>query len=188
MSDIIFFKSPEEFSIWLEHHNNITNEIWVGYYKKNTWYETLTWSESVDSALCFWWIDGIRKSIDEESYKIRFTPRKLNSVWSAVNVKKVEILLKEWKMKSAWIYLFEKRIDKIGYTSESRNIDLSEDYLEKIKENKVAWEFFNNLAPSYKRETIWWLMSAKREDTQTKRLNVIIESSELGLKIPMLRK
>lgn len=188
MSDIIFFKSSDDFTQRLETNSTQKTELWVWYYKKVSWKPSLTWSESVDSALCYGWIDGIRKSIDNERYKIRFTPRKINSVWSAVNVQKVEKLLKLGKMKPAGMYLFNNRNDKQGYSSDSRNMTLSDEYKEKIKENKKAWEFFNNLAPSYKRDTIWWLMTAKREETQFKRLNIIIESSEQWLKIPMLRK
>lgn len=188
MKDLIFFKNQDEFNDWLEQHSTINNEIWVWYFKKNTGYTSQTWSESVDVALCFWWIDGIRKSIDDKSYKIRFTPRRLNSVWSAVNVKKVKTLIPLGKMKPAGIHVFNNRSDKEGYTSDHRNIPISEKYEKQIKANKNARDFFTTLAPSYKRETIWWLMNAKKEETQLKRLAVIIESSELNEKIPMLRK
>lgn len=185
---IIFFKTTEEFSRWLEENHTDQNELWVGYFKKNTERASLTWSESVDVALCFGWIDGVRKTIDEKSYKIRFTPRKTSSLWSAVNVKKVKALIKLGKMKPVGLELFEKRTDKEGYSSEDRNVPLAKEYEKQIKANKPAWEFFNNLAPSYKRDSIWWVMSAKKEETQLRRLDVLITSSEDGLKIPMLRK
>jgi uncharacterized protein YdeI (YjbR/CyaY-like superfamily) len=160
----------------------------VGYFKKSTGRESLTWSSSVDVALCFGWIDGIRKTIDEQSYKIRFTPRKLKSEWSAVNVVKVKALLKLGKMKPAGIELFNKRTNKEGYSSKDRNVELAGKYEDQIKANKSAWEFFTKLAPSYKRDSIWWVMSAKKEETRTRRLGVLISSSEEGLKIPTLRK
>jgi len=185
--DVIFFKNQEEFSDWLEEHTEV-GEVWLGYFKKNTGLASLTWSESVDVALCFGWIDGIRKTIDEQSYKIRFTPRKMTSVWSAVNVKKVKSLVKLGKMKPAGMHLFNNRTDTQGYSSEQRNVQLAREYEEQIKVNQSAWLFFTNLAPSYKRDSIWWVMSAKKEETRLKRLGILIASSEAALKIPTLRK
>ena len=187
MKEITFFKTQTEFTEWLEEHNQ-TSELWVGYYKKDTGRESLTWSESVDVALCYGWIDGIRKTIDAHSYKIRFTPRKVNSVWSAVNVKKVKALTEAGKMKPAGLHVYNKRSDQVGYTSEDRNVPLATEYEEQIKANGPAWTFFSSLAPSYKRDTIWWVMTAKKEETRLRRLAIVIESSEQGLKIPSLRK
>jgi uncharacterized protein YdeI (YjbR/CyaY-like superfamily) len=185
--ELMFFTNQEDFKGWLES-NTDSVEVWVGYYKKSSGRATLSWSESVDVALCFGWIDGIRKTIDNESYKIRFTPRKKNSVWSAVNVKKVKELIILGEMKSLGIKLFEERTNKEGYSSEDRNVELAKKYEKEIKKNLKAWDFFISLAPSYKRDSIWWVMSAKKEETQLRRLGVLIESSESGLKIPMLRK
>ncbi|MBL1240830.1 MAG: YdeI/OmpD-associated family protein [OCS116 cluster bacterium] len=187
MADIIFFKSQDEFSDWLEEHPE-ASEIWVGYFRKSTGRDSLTWSTSVDVALCFGWIDGIRKTVDDQSFKIRFTPRKKNSVWSAVNVKKVKALIQLGKMKPAGMHLYNNRTDLHGYSSEDRNVPLAKEYEEKIKENSITWQFIINLAPSYKRDSIWWVMSAKREETRLKRLGILISSSEAGLKIPMFRK
>lgn len=187
MKDVIFFENQEEFSGWLENHPE-ANELWVGYFRKSTGRASLTWSTSVDVALCFGWIDGIRKTIDNQSYKIRFTPRKINSVWSAVNVKKVKTLTQLGKMKPAGTHVFNNRTDTKGYSSDDRNVQLSKEYEEQIKMNQPAWMFLNNLAPSYKRDSIWWVMSAKKKETQLKRLDVLITSSEAGLKIPSLRK
>ena len=188
MVDLIFFKNQEEFSDWLEEHHAEARELWVGYFRKSTGRESLTWSTSVDVALCFGWIDGIRKTIDKESYKIRFTPRKLTSVWSAVNVKKVKALIEQGKMKTAGMHVFNNRTNVQGYSSEQRNIPLAGEYEEQIKKNQQAWQFFTNLSPSCKRDSIWWVMSAKREETRLKRLGILIASSEAGQKIPMLRK
>ena len=187
MTDIIFFKKQEGFYDWLEEHSK-KSEIWVGFYKKNSGLESISWSDSVDVALCFGWIDGIRKSIDEQSYKIRFTPRKIASIWSAVNVKKAKALIELGRMKPEGLSLFNNRTDQEGYSSDKRNVPFSVEYESQIKANKVAWVFFNKLAPSYKRDSIWWVMSAKKEETQLRRLNILISSSEEGLKIPMLRK
>lgn len=187
MTDIIFFKTHDDFSDWLEN-NADASEIWVGYFRKDTGRASLTWSSSVDAALCFGWIDGIRKTIDNQSYKIRFTPRKAKSVWSAVNVNKVNALIELGKMRPAGLQLFNSRSDVKGYTSQDRNIPLSQEFETQIKANPAAWEFLTNLAPSYRRDSIWWVMSAKREDTRLRRFGVLIESCEAGLKIPSLRK
>lgn len=187
MEDVVFFTTQKEFSDWLEAHGE-AREVWVGYFRKNTGRASLTWSTSVDVALCFGWIDGVRKTIDKQSYKIRFTPRKIGSAWSAVNVKKVEALLQLGKMKPAGLHLFNNRTDVQGYSSEHRNVPLAHEYEEQIKANQSAQTFFSNLAPSYKRDSIWWVMSAKKEETRLKRLGILISSSEAGLKIPTLRK
>ncbi len=184
---MIFFNNQEEFSDWLEE-NGEASELWVGYFRKSTGRAGLTWSMSVDVALCFGWIDGIRKSIDEQSYKIRFTPRKIGSVWSAVNVNKVKALIKSGKMKPEGMQLFNNRSDAQGYSAESKNVQLATEYEEQIKANQPAWLFLTNLAPSYKRDSIWWVMSAKKEETRLKRLGILIASSEAGQKIPPLRK
>lgn len=187
MGDLIFFSNQEEFSDWLEE-NAETKELWVGYFRKSTGRQSLTWSDSVDVALCFGWIDGVRKTIDDQSYKIRFTPRKNNSVWSAVNVNKVKELISLGKMRPAGLSVFNNRSDTKGYTSADRNVPLSKDYAEQVKANQPAWQFLTNLAPSYRRESIWWVMSAKKEETRLRRLGVLIASSEAGLKIPSLRQ
>ncbi len=187
MADAIFFTNQEEFGDWLEQHPE-ASELWVGYFRKSTGRASLTWSSSVDVALCFGWIDGIRKTIDDQSYKIRFTPRKLTSVWSAVNVKKVEALIPLGKMKPAGMHVFDNRTDAQGYSSEQRNVRLARAYEEQIKANPAAWTFLSNLAPSYKRDSIWWVMSARKEETRLKRLGILIASSEAGLKIPTLRE
>jgi uncharacterized protein YdeI (YjbR/CyaY-like superfamily) len=187
LQDIIFFADQGEFSAWLGA-NVDANELWVGYHKKSTKRGGLDWSSSVDVALCFGWIDGIRKTIDEHSYKIRFTPRKVNSVWSAVNVKKVNTLILLGKMRPAGLLVFNQRSDEKGYSSNDRNIPLKAEYEQQIKTNETAWTFFNSLAPSYKRDSIWWVMSAKKQETQLRRLEVLINSSEASWKIPSLRK
>ncbi|MBL1436633.1 MAG: YdeI/OmpD-associated family protein [Rhodobacteraceae bacterium] len=187
MADVIFFENQDAFGDWLEGHTD-ASELWVGYLRKSTGRASLTWSASVDAALCFGWIDGIRKTIDDQSYKIRFTPRKIRSVWSAVNVKKVEALIPLGKMKPAGMHVFNNRSDVKGYSSEDRNVPLSGAFEAQIRANQPAWLFLTNLAPSYKRDSIWWVMSAKREETRLRRLGILIESSEAGLKIPSLRK
>ena len=188
MGDVVFFKNQEEFKDWLEEHHAEAIEIWVGYFGISTGRASLTWSASVDAALCFGWIDGIRKTIDKQSYKIRFTPRKVNSVWSAVNVKKVKALIQLGKMRPEGIHVFNNRTDAQGYSSEQRNVELAKEYEEQIKANQTAWLFFTNLSPSYKRDSIWWVMSAKKEETRLRRLGMLIASSEEGLKFQHCKK
>ena len=187
MEKAVFFTNQDAFEAWFRNNPNAT-EVWVGYLRKSTGRDSITWSESVDVALCIGWIDGIRKSIDNESYKIRFTPRKKTSVWSAVNVKKVNELIALGKMTPAGLELFHNRSDDKGYTSADRNVPLSEEFEKIIKANDAAWQFLSNLAPSYRRDSIWWVMSAKKEETRLKRLGILIESSAAGLKIPSMRK
>ncbi|HCM90386.1 MULTISPECIES: YdeI/OmpD-associated family protein [Vagococcus] len=180
MSDILYFRNQREFIEWLEVNHQTTTEIWLGFFKKKANKEGFTWSESVDCALMFGWIDGIRKTVDEDSYKIRFTPRKLNSVWSKVNVQKVEKLIELDKMKPEGLTVFNQRKDQTGYSAVSRNVELSKKNEELIRQNSSAWEFFNQLPASYKRDSIWWVMSAKKEETQLRRLNRLIEAWEKG--------
>ena len=175
-----FFSTQENFRKWLEENHLSSAEILVGFYKVGTKKLSMTWSESVDQALCFGWIDGIRKSIDGESYQIRFTPRKSTSIWSAVNIKKIEELTKKGLMFPAGIAAFKKRQEHKSkiYAFETDAMQLPEEFLKKFKSNQIAWEYFENLAPSYKKTSIHWIMSAKQEATQQKRLLQLISDSE----------
>jgi len=186
LEDAIFFANQNEFSQWLEQHHQSETEVWVGYFKKSTGRATLTWSDSVDAALCIGWIDGIRKTVDEERYKIRFTPRKEGSVWSAVNVKKVEMLIRSGDMKPEALRLFNARKNPEGYSVETMNLELAKDYEDRLKTNQKAWEFFEALAPSYRRQSVYWVMSAKREVTQLKRLETLTTAFETGQRVPGL--
>ena len=187
--DPIFFSQPSDFRKWLEQNHDKAQELWVGYYKKTSGLPSITWPESVDEALCFGWIDGLRKSIDEKSYKIRFTPRKPGSHWSAVNIKRVEELTALGVMQTAGLEAFKKRDAKRSKRAayEQQDVKLPEEYELKIRANKKAWEHYHSLAPSYKKTTIWWVISAKQEATRLKRLDTLIASSEKGEKIPLLQ-
>ena len=184
-----FFPTPHDFRKWLDANHDKVDELWVGYYKKATKLPSMTWPESVDEALCYGWIDGIRKSVDEKSYKIRFTPRRPKSIWSAVNIDKVNKLLSEGRMQPAGMEVWNKRSDKRSklYSFEQKNVKLDKAYEEKIKANKAAWTFWESLAPGYKKQTTWWVMSAKKEETRLRRLGIVIASSAEGKKIPHLR-
>lgn len=185
----IFFSTPEDFRKWLEKHHEKEELLWVGYYKKATGIPSMTWSESVDQALCFGWIDGLRKSVDNKRYKIRFTPRRPTSNWSAVNIKKMEALTKAGLMRPEGLAAYAKRKAEKSkiYSYEQDEVVLDPAYKSKIKAHPKAWQYFDQLAPSYKKASIRWVMSAKREETRLRRLRILIESSEGQQKIPQLR-
>jgi uncharacterized protein YdeI (YjbR/CyaY-like superfamily) len=174
-----FFKSPAAFRKWLEGHHATSKELWIGFYKKGSGKPSITWPESVDEALCFGWIDGVRKSIDEESYKIRFSPRRASSIWSAVNIRNAEKLIKEKRMQPAGLEAYEARKEyRSGiYAYEQRSPELVEPYLGKLKRNKAAWKFFQAQPPGYRKVMNWWIVSAKLEATRLKRLHQLIEES-----------
>lgn len=177
-----FFTTPSAFRKWLAANHAKSKELWVGFYKKDSGKPSITWPESVDEALCFGWIDGIRKTIDEESYKIRFSPRKPGSIWSAVNIRNVERLIKEKKMQPAGLKAYEaKKEYRSGiYAYEQRPAELVEPYASKLKENKAAWKFFQSQPPYYRKTMTWWIVSAKQEETRMKRLEQLIEVSAKG--------
>jgi uncharacterized protein YdeI (YjbR/CyaY-like superfamily) len=180
-----FFKSPSAFRKWLEAHHASSKELWVGFYKKGSGKPSITWPESVDEALCFGWIDGIRKSIDEEGYMIRFTPRKPTSVWSAVNIRNIEKLIKENRMLPAGVKAFGVRKENRSgiYSYEQRSAELVEPYLGELKRNKTAWKFFQSQPAGYRKQMNWWVVSAKQEETRLKRLAKLIEESAAGRRL-----
>ncbi|WP_026139501.1 YdeI/OmpD-associated family protein [Leucobacter salsicius] len=187
MPDTLFFGDSDDFSDWLETHHNHTTEAWLLFHKKGSGMVTQTWSEAVDVALCFGWIDGLRQRVDSDSYRVRFTPRKRSSVLSSVNVEKVEALMRLGKMRPEGIELFNSRKDPQGYSSETRNVDLHPAYEQKFKEHQQAWDSFSRFAPSYRRDAVWWVMSAKREETRLKRLDLLISSSAQEQRVPVFR-
>ncbi|MEP2026250.1 MAG: YdeI/OmpD-associated family protein [Reichenbachiella sp.] len=189
MEEPIFFLSPDEFDVWLEANHQTLTEQWIGFYKVKSGRPSMTWSESVDQALCYGWIDGLRKTINEESYKIRFTPRKPKSHWSAVNLEKMKHLLAEKLVRPAGIEIYEQRDKKnAGLASfEQKDLKLSKEYELELRANDLAWTYFNKLPPSIKKPTIWWVISAKQEATRQRRLKTLIECSAKGERIPLLK-
>lgn len=178
----VFFPTQEEFRAWLEKNHDKETELFVGFYKVNSGKPSMTWSQSVDQAICFGWIDGVKYSIDKDSYQIRFTPRKKTSIWSAVNIKKVEALIEKGLMTEAGLASFDNRTESKSriYSFEKEEVEFSPE-LEKIfKANKVAWDYFQSLAPTYRKPSSNWVMSAKQEATRMKRLNELITDSEMG--------
>jgi uncharacterized protein YdeI (YjbR/CyaY-like superfamily) len=181
-----FFKTQTDLRAWLEKHHDTATELVVGYYKKGSGKIGITWPESVDEALCFGWIDGIRKSLDQDRYANRFTPRRPRSTWSARNVRRVQDLIELGRMRPAGLAAFESRLDnRTGiYSYEQRPTDLPPEYARKLKANRKAWEFWRSVAPSYRKEATWWVISAKKVDTRARRLATLIDCSAAGERVP----
>jgi uncharacterized protein YdeI (YjbR/CyaY-like superfamily) len=169
----------------LEKNHDKQTELIVGFYKVDSSKPSITWSESVAQALCFGWIDGKRKSLDKESYCIRFTPRRTDSIWSAINIKKVEELTKAGLMKSNGLKAYSLRKDEksVVYSHEKALVELSPKYAKQFREIKPAWDFFKSQAPSYQKGIIHWIMSAKQEKTRQSRLEKTISVSILHQRI-----
>lgn len=174
-----FFSDQLLFRDWLEKHHQKEKELLVGFYKVHTKLPSLTWSEAVDQALCFGWIDGTRKSLDKDSYTIRFTPRRPNSIWSAINIAKVQKLSQEGLMTEAGLEAFNKRKEDRSkvYSHENANIQLSDNYEKIFKSEKLAWDFFVKQTPSYRKSVVHWIMSAKQEKTRLLRLQKAMKVS-----------
>jgi uncharacterized protein YdeI (YjbR/CyaY-like superfamily) len=188
---IRFFSSPRAFRAWLERHHRTRRELHVGFHKRHTGKPSLTWPEAVDEALCFGWIDGIRRRLDGERYTIRFTPRNPKSAWSAVNLKRVRALRAAGRMRPAGLRLFRQRDRKKSglYSFEQRRkISLPPSLAKRLRADDSAWRFFRRQAPWYQRTASFWVVSAKREATRVKRLAILMEHSRRGRPIPPLAR
>lgn len=186
-----FFATPADFRRWLKQHHARASELWVGFHKRGTGRPSITWPESVDEALCFGWIDGIRKSLSPDSYVIRFTPRKPGSIWSAVNTRRAQELIRDARMQPAGLKAFAARDPKRSgiYSFEQRKTaELGSEREALFRKNKAAWAFFQSQPPGYRRISTWWVISAKREETRAKRLATLIEDSAAGRRIAPLRR
>jgi uncharacterized protein YdeI (YjbR/CyaY-like superfamily) len=187
--DVQFFEDPAAWRAWLEAHHADEREVWVGYWRRGTGRPSLTWAESVDQALCFGWIDGVRKRIDDERYTNRFTPRRPGSTWSKVNVGRVEELTSLGLMHPAGLTAFEARDEaRSGVYSfeQRRDPQLSPEQEALFHADADAWAWFERQPPSYRRTAIWWVISAKRAETQARRLTTLIADSGQGRRIAPL--
>jgi uncharacterized protein YdeI (YjbR/CyaY-like superfamily) len=181
------FSSAAEFREWLEENHNSVPELWLGFYNKRTEKKSITYREALDEALCFGWIDGVRKSIDDITYTQRFTPRKAKSYWSAVNIKRAGELAKLGRMASPGLKAFAQRtVDSGKYSFESRPNKLPTAYERQFKANAAAWKFFQSQAPWYQRTATFWVVSARQEETRQRRLAILISDSENRRRIGML--
>ncbi len=184
VTDPRFFTGPDELYAWLEAHHEDEPEVWVGFYKKGTGKQTMTWSQAVDQAICFGWIDGVSRRIDDERYAQRFTPRRKGSVWSKVNVAKVERLTEAGRMCPPGLAAYAARSEeKTGIYSFERDepAELPSEYDRRF--TTAARKFFATQAPWYRRTATHWIVSAKREETRLKRLATLIDDSEHGRKV-----
>lgn len=189
--DPIFFETPAEWRLWLQTNHQTEGEIWVGYYKKHTAIPSVTWDETVDEALCVGWIDGIRKRVDDQAYTIRFTPRKPSSVWSGKNIKRIEELIELGLVNQQGldIYRNRKHHAENGYSYENKEkATLPPEFMARLEAEPEAKLFFDQLARSYRQNSIWWVIKAKREATRNSRMQILIDSCLEGKKIPVLRR
>ena len=184
-----FFRGPDEFRAWLDANHETEGELVVGFHKRHTGRPSLSWSEAVREALCFGWIDGIRRRIDDDRYTIRFTPRRPGSNWSALNVRHVDELLRAGRMQPAGIAAFEARApEKTGvYSYENRDAaKLAPEQQRELRANRKAWEFFQAQPAGYQRTAVYWVVSAKRAETRARRLATLIDDSANGRRIALL--
>lgn len=182
----LFFSNPAKFRQWLVKNHTRADELWVGYYRKDSGRLSITWPESVDEALCFGWIDGIRKKVDDESYKTRFTPRRPKSTWSAINIGRVAVLTREGRMQPGGIAAFARREESNSatYSFENRaSAKLTDGDKRMFRRDRAAWDFFQAQPAGYRRLASWWVISAKRSETRHERLQRLISESRAGRRL-----
>ena len=187
--DVTFFKTPAEFRTWLAKNHGIAEVLWLGLYKRDSGKPTITWPESVDEALCFGWIDGVRKKVDETSYTIRFSRRKPRSIWSAININRAQELIELGRMKPAGLVAFENRKEDrtLRDSYEQQGSKLAGEFEGKLRANSRAWEFFKAQPEGYQRIAGWYVMSAKKEQTRLKRLDHVIALSADGRRLEPMK-
>lgn len=186
----IFFATPADLNAWFDTHGETEKELWVGFRRKGTGRPSITWPEAVDEALCVGWIDGVRRSVDAESYMIRFTPRQSRSTWSAVNIRRAGELIAEGRMRPRGLAAFERRTDDRSaiYSYEQRTTaELSPAEQASLNANDDARRFWEAQPPSYRRAAAWWIVSAKRLETRARRLAILIQDSAANRRVPPLR-
>ena len=185
-----FFPAPADFRAWLERNHDIASELLLGYFKKGTGRKSVTWEETVDQALCYGWIDGIRRSLGDEAYVIRFTPRKPGSVWSRRNIERVEALQAEGLMRKPGLEAYAHRDahEDSGYAVGDRTEELPDTMIAEFRKHPGAWAFYGAEPPGYRKQTTAWVTSAKREETRQRRLATLIEDSANGLRIKEFRR
>ena len=186
----LFFPTPADFRAWLKANHGSESELIVGFYRKGCGKPSITWPESVEEALCYGWIDGIRRKLTDDSYSIRFTPRKATSIWSKNNLKTMERLLASGRVAPAGRRIYEARNKERTnlYSFERESAHLSAEQESRFKKNAKAWKFWQAQVPSYRKPATWWVVSAKQETTREKRLQELIECSSKGVKIRPLRR
>jgi uncharacterized protein YdeI (YjbR/CyaY-like superfamily) len=185
--EIKFFATPASFRAWLKKHHAKRSELIVGFYKKDSGRKSITWPESVEQALCFGWIDGVRRSLGEDAYSIRFTPRRATSIWSQVNLRKMEQLIEAGLVEKAGLHAYAKRNEAKTklYSFEKPPKEFDAPLLKRFKSNKKAWSFWEKQPPGYRKILTHWVMSAKQEATRERRLASLIETSADGARVEL---
>ncbi|GAB4407680.1 MAG: YdeI/OmpD-associated family protein [Bacteroidia bacterium] len=186
-----YFDTPAALDAWFEAHSETATELWVGYYKKDSGVPSITWPESVEVALCYGWIDGIRKKVDAQCCTIRFTPRKPGSIWSAMNIAKVGELTALGLMRPAGLAAYARRADdksRVYSYEQDEAPALPPDYEARLHADELAWAYFEALPPGVRKTSIHWVVEAKQEATRQRRLDVLIACCAAGERIPMLRR
>jgi uncharacterized protein YdeI (YjbR/CyaY-like superfamily) len=189
--DAVFFRTPDEWRAWLDAHAADSAELWVGFFKRGTGETGITWPQAVDQALCFGWIDGRRQSIDATRYRIRFTARKAGSIWSTVNVARVQELTADGSMRPAGLEAFaRRREDRSGVYSHEQSGEpvLDGEHEALFKKRPEAWAFFLEQAPSYRKAALWWVVNAKRPETRARRLAKLIADSAEGRRVEQFQR
>jgi len=186
----LFFETADEFRAWLERHHHDVGVLWVGFYKQGSGRPSMTWQESVDQALCFGWIDGLRQAVDASAYMIRFTPRKASSPWSQKNLARFDELRQNGLVRPAGVEAFTARGETVvaWYSYESEFTELDDAALRRFRATESAWSYFERQSPSYRKAAAYWVMSAKRAETRARRLDLLIASSAAGKAIPPLNR
>lgn len=184
------FDSRELFRAWLDANHASCTELWVGYWKKSTGRPSITWAESVDEALCFGWIDGIRQRIDDEAYAIRFTPRQAKSVWSSRNIERFLALSAAGRVAPAGRAAYSRRTEarsRIYSYDRETGPQLPPEFISRLRADRAAWRDWESRPPGYRRQVAHWILSAKRESTRDRRLTALIEDAAAGRKVKPLR-
>jgi uncharacterized protein YdeI (YjbR/CyaY-like superfamily) len=184
----IFFAGPAELRAWLEANYDREKELWVGACKKAAGQPTVTYDQIVEEALCFGWIDGVRKTVDQDRWKIRLSPRKPRSIWSQVNLKRMQELLAHDRVHPHGLQVYESRDPSRTnlYSSEQQDLALAPEYEAQFQQHPEAWAYFHSQPPSYRNPATWWVMSAKQEPTRLRRLAILIDCSAQGRRVPPL--
>jgi uncharacterized protein YdeI (YjbR/CyaY-like superfamily) len=181
-----FFKTSQHFHDWLAAHAATENELLVGFYKVNSGHPSMTWPESVDEALCYGWIDGVRKRVDDAAYTIRFTPRKTTSIWSAVNINKFNDLQQQGRMTPAGEKAFSHRTEaksRIYAFEQAESAELSAEEIIAFKREKAAWAYFEACPPGYKKQMLHRITTVKRAETRAARFAKLVEACKKGERI-----
>ena len=181
-NDVQIFPTAADFRSWLEGNHDTAPDLWVGYFKKGVPKASMTYAQSVDEALCFGWIDGLTRRIDDEVYTIRFTPRRRTSNWSAINIAKIAELTAAGRMHPAGLRVFEERDRRkdASYSYERPVQELPSDMLARLEADEAAWAYWQSRTPSFRRQTTHWVVSAKRPETRERRFTALLTDAAAG--------